>query len=72
MKDNFELKFTGKASLVVELEGYTPMSISFNDKDLLMSVTKLLLDGIKDDGTTIIATTDAMVEHYNKIIGEIE
>lgn len=48
-QDSIRLDFTGKASILIELEGYGPMQYRINDKDVVLSIVKLL---ISEMGTT--------------------
>jgi chromosome segregation ATPase len=58
--DELKLDFTGKMSILMELEGYGPMEYRINDKDVCLKIIRLLL---KEMGPT---TT---VDSYNKRTG---
>jgi hypothetical protein len=44
--EDLKLNFTGKASLVLELEDFGPMEFNFNDKQVVYDVVKLLIDNL--------------------------
>lgn len=41
--EEFKLKFTGKMSIVIELEDYGPMQFRVNDIDVALEVARLIL-----------------------------
>lgn len=45
-KPTVALRFTGKATLVLELQGHGPMDLRFEDEDLVLDVLHLILDRI--------------------------
>ncbi len=46
--EDLKLNFTGKASLILELEDFGPMEFNFNDKQVVYDVVKLLIDNLGD------------------------
>jgi hypothetical protein len=68
-ENQFELKFTGKAVLIVDLEDFSPMSISFNDKELLTEVIRLITAGA--DLSDVSASTPEMDEQFTNILQDI-
>lgn len=43
-KNDFKVELTGKMTLLIEQEGYGPIQISVNDKDIVIQVLRKLLD----------------------------
>lgn len=69
---DFGLKFTGKVAIVIDIEGFSPMSINLNDKQLTSDLVKFLLDNMSEDDMNVNVSTKAMEKRYIKIIEEIE
>ena len=55
--DEFHLKFTGKMSMIIELEGHGPLIYNINDLAVVSKAVKVILDSV--DNTT-------PVNSYNK------
>ena len=65
------LKFTGKMSILIGLEGYGPMQWRVNDAELVMKVARLILE--ETDNTTTVDSYDARERKtLEKILGDIE
>lgn len=65
------LAFTGKMSVVLELEGYsTPMEIAVNDKDLVLNVLRELLLGV-DDTVTVQTQPKAKGRTLRRLLDSI-
>lgn len=68
------LKFTGKMTVVVGLEGYGPMAVEVDDLDAVYNVLRRLLIGT-DAGLNVTVQTRAdtrrltkVLEHAGKIV----
>ena len=49
--ESLELKFTGKATLLVELENYGPIEWRIDDKDVLLEMLMIMLDNMGHTST---------------------
>ena len=70
-KDGLELRFTGKATILFELEGFDPISIGVNDIELCTKIMQLLIDNSVED-FNVEVSTDEMNERYRKVLDEIK
>jgi len=70
-KDGLELRFTGKATILFELEGVDPISIGVNDIHLCTKIMQLLIDNSVED-FNVEVSTDEMNERYRKVLDEIK
>jgi hypothetical protein len=68
--DDFNLSFTGKATLIVELEKYGPMEFRMNDKDVLLKLIGVLLDET-DNITEVNAYDDDTEKTFKTILNDI-
>jgi len=68
---SFELKFTGKMSILIEQENYGPIEFRFNDMDTVMSVVRVILD--KTNNKTSVDAYDTRTQKtFTKILDSIE
>lgn len=68
---NFELKFTGKMDILIDLEDSGPMEFRINDLTLAMKVMRLLLDESTNEFP--VGSYDNRTKNkYNKILDGIE
>jgi hypothetical protein len=70
-KDGLELRFTGKATILFELEDFDPINIGVNDIELCTKIMKLLIDNSVED-FNVEVSTDEMNERYRKVLDEIK
>ena len=70
-KDSLELRFTGKATILFELEDFAPISIGVNDKEICTKIMQLLIDNSVEHFTAE-ASNDEMIERYRKVLDEIK
>jgi hypothetical protein len=70
-KDGLLLKFTGKATILFELEDFDPISIGINDIELCTKIMQLLIDN-SVEYFTAEASNDEMIERYRKVLDEIK
>jgi hypothetical protein len=70
-KDGLELRFTGKATILFELEEFNPISIGINDIELSTKLIKFLLDNSVED-FNVEVSTDEMNERHRKVLYEIK
>jgi hypothetical protein len=50
MSDNtLELKFTGKATILIELDGYGPIELRIDSLDITKKVCSVILDEMKGE-----------------------
>lgn len=68
--DDFNLSFTGKATLIVELEKYGPMEFRVNDKDILLKLMDILLDE-SNNITQVNAYDDDVEKTFRNILNDI-
>jgi hypothetical protein len=68
--EGFKLNFTGKMSLLIELDGYGPMEFRVNDKDVCLKIVRVLL---KEMGTktTVDSYDDQTKSAFIKILDDI-
>ena len=67
----FQLKFTGKMSILIEQENHGPIEFRFNDMDTVMAVVRLILD--KTDNKSTVDAYDARTQKtFTKILDSIE
>ena len=68
---SFELKFTGKMSILIEQENHGPIEFRFNDMDTVMAVVRVILD--KTDNKTSVNAYDTRTQKtFTKILDSIE
>lgn len=66
----FKLKFTGKASILIEQENYGPLEYRINDLDTVMKIVRLLIDEIGP--TTPVNSYNARTQKtFTKILDDI-
>ena len=68
--EDFNLSFTGKATLIVELEKYGPMEFRINDKDVLLKLMDILLDE-SNSITEVNAYDDNAEKTFRNILNDI-
>lgn len=69
--EEFNLKFTGKMSILIGLEGHGPMQWRVNDVELVTKVARLILE--ETDNTTTVNSYDTREQKtLEKILGDIE
>jgi hypothetical protein len=68
--EGLKLDFTGKMSLLIELDGYGPMEFRINDKDVCLEIVRVLL---KEMGTktTVDSYDDQTKSAFTKILDDI-
>ena len=67
----FELKFTGKMSVLIEQENHGPIEFRFNDMDVVMAVVRVILDKMGNKST--VDAYDARTHKtFTKILDSIE
>jgi hypothetical protein len=67
----FELKFTGKMSILIEQENHGPFEWRVNDMDTVMAVVRIMLE--KTDGKSSVDSYDARTQKtFTKILDSIE
>ncbi len=68
--EGLKLDFTGKMSLLIELEGHGPMEFRINDKDVCLKIVQVLL---KEMGTrtTVDSYDDETKSTFTKILDGI-
>lgn len=54
---SLELKFTGKVTMILDLEGYGPMIVTINDKDVVRDCTSIITKYGADMNTDTYETT---------------
>jgi hypothetical protein len=70
-KDGLTVKFTGKATVLFELEEFDPINIGVNDIELCTKIMQLLIDNsVKNFNVEV--STDEMNERYRKVLDEIK
>lgn len=72
LADGIKLKFTGKMSVLIELEGFGPMQWRVNDFDTTMKVVKVILDETDNKSTFVDSYDKKEQKTFEKILGEIE
>jgi hypothetical protein len=70
-KDSLLLKFTGKATLILELEDFGPMTIGINDLELVTDLVKFVIENSEDE-FNVEASDDEMIKRYHQVLGEIK
>lgn len=70
MKNELNLKFTGKMSILIELEEFGPMEFRVNDYDVTLAVVKLILDNT-DNITSVDSYNDTEGEQFKHILKKI-
>jgi len=66
----FQLKFTGKMSILIEQETHGPIEFRFNDMDTVMAVVRVILD--KTDNKTPVDAYDTDAQKtFTKILDSI-
>ena len=68
---SFELKFTGKMSILIEQENHGPIEFRFNDMDTVMAVVRVILDAT-DNKTSVDAYDARTQKTFTKILDSIE
>ena len=67
----FELKFTGKMSVLIEQENHGPIEFRFNDMDVVMAVVRVILG--KMNNKTPVDSYDVRTQKtFTKILDSIE
>lgn len=68
--EGLQLKFTGKMSILIEVEDYGPMEFRINDLDTAMKIVEVLLK--ETDNTTTVNAYNKRTENiYKKILDDI-
>jgi hypothetical protein len=67
----FQLKFTGKMSILIELEGYGPLEFRVNDLDVVKKVTDIILKAT-DNITTVNSYGKREQKTMQKLLDGIE
>jgi hypothetical protein len=70
-KDGLLLNFTGKATLILELEEFGPMTIGINDLDLVTDLVKFIMDNSEDE-FNVEPSDDEMTKRYQQVLDEIK
>jgi hypothetical protein len=66
----WELKFTGKMSILIEQENHGPIEFRFNDMDTVMAVVRVILDKMGNKST--VDAYDARTQKtFKKILDDI-
>jgi hypothetical protein len=68
---DLHIKFTGKASILIELEEYGPMQYRINDFDTVMKIVKVILDA-SNNTTTVDSYNAREQKTFQKILDGIE
>lgn len=70
MKD-IKLQFTGKMTMIIELEGHGPLVYNVNDLTVVKNAVKVILDEV--NGTTPVNSYDTREEKkFRKILESFE
>ena len=69
--NNLKLDFTGKMSILIELEEYGPMQYRINDFDTVMKIVKVILDA-SNNTTTVDSYNAREQKTFQKILDGIE
>jgi len=69
--EEFQLKFTGKMTILIELEGYGPLEFRVNDLDVVQKVTSVIL-GVTDNITTVNSYGKREQKTMQKLLDGIE
>ena len=67
---DLKLNFTGKASVLLELEDYGPMQYRINDLDTVMKIVRIILDA-SDHTTDVNAYGKREQKTFTKILDDI-
>jgi hypothetical protein len=65
--DSLKLDFTGKMVVVIDLEGYGPMELKVDDKEVTLAVIKLILD-LTGNVSTVDSYTTAEGKKLKKML----
>jgi len=68
---DLQLKFTGKMSVLIELEGYGPLEFRVNDLDVVKKVAAVILD-VTDNITTVNSYGKREQKNMQKLLDGIE
>lgn len=68
---DLKLNFTGKASVLVELEDYGPMQYRINDLDTVIKIIRVILDA-SNNTTTVDSYNAREQKTFTKILDNIE
>lgn len=69
--EDFHLKFTGKMSVLIELEGYGPLEFRVNDLDVVKKVADVILK-VTDNITTVNSYGKREQNAMQKLLDGIE
>lgn len=69
--EGLKLDFTGKMSLLIELEGHGPIEFRINDKDVCIKIVQVLLNEMGTKTTVNSYDEDTQLT-FTKILDEIE
>jgi hypothetical protein len=69
--NDLQLKFTGKMSVLIELEGYGPLEFRVNDLDVVKKVVDVILD-VTDNITTVNSYGKREQKNMQKLLDGIE
>jgi hypothetical protein len=68
--EGLKLDFTGKMSLLIELDEHGPIEFRINDKDVCLKIVQVLLTEM-GARTTVDSYDDETKSTFNKILNEI-
>lgn len=68
-KNELNIKFTGKATVIVELEEHGPIQFNINDMNIVLNVVNVLLI---NDTTKVDAYTKAEEKRLTSILNKIK
>jgi len=69
--NNLKLDFTGKMSILIELEEYGPMQYRINDFDTVMKIMRVISDA-SNNTTTVDSYNAREQKTFQKILDGIE
>jgi len=69
--EEFQLKFTGKMTILIELEGYGPLEFRVNDLDVVKKVVDVILH-VTDNITTVNSYGKREQKTMQKLLDGIE
>ena len=67
---DLKLNFTGKASVLIELEDYGPMQYRINDLDTVIKIIRVILDA-SNNTTTVDSYNTREQKTFTKILDDI-
>jgi hypothetical protein len=68
--EELKLMFTGKAALIIDLEGFGPMEFSFNDHVVLQKIVRIMLDEL-GELSTVNSYDDNMESVFRGVMDRI-